>query len=218
MIKTTLIFDFDGTIINTNQLIEEGLNVFAKTYRGSELTKEEHKFMLGRPLEEQMRYINEDAYLAMTEIFKLWYLKEHNHKTTAFDGMEALIRVLYYQNYQLAIVSNNSRETVMHGLKHLNLTNYFDLILTCDDVQEKKPSPEGLYQALFRLNATMDEVLFIGDSSNDILAAKAANVDSVLVGWTMMERAEMAKLNATHIIHHPSELLVLLENKQKVTA
>jgi len=218
MKKNTLLFDFDGTIINTNKLIEEGLELFAKTYRGTSLSHSEHKFLLGKPLEDQMKYINTDAHLAMTEIFKVWYLQEHNNRTSAFDGIETLIKFLRIKKCKLGIVSNNSRETVLHGLEHLRLRDYFDVIVTSDDVTEKKPSPEGLHKALFMLNSTADESLFIGDSSNDILAANHAGIENVLVGWSLMEAHDIETLDIDYHISHPSKLLAILGDAQKITA
>lgn len=208
--KKTIIFDFDGTIINTNQLIEEGLSHFAITFRGTHLSSEEHQFLLGLPLEDQMKYINPKQYIYMTEAFRAWYLKKHNSRVSVFKGMDDIIAFLHDENYKLGIVSNNSRETVAYGLKQLKMEKLFKVIVTSDDVSEKKPSPEGLFKAMTLLDATPEACLFIGDSANDILAGHRAGLESVLVGWSLMEPQQIECLEPDYMIEKPSDLLSLI--------
>lgn len=208
--KNTIIFDFDGTIINTNRLIEEGLSHFAITFRGKSLSSEEHQFLLGLPLEDQMKYLNPKQYVYMTEAFRIWYLKKHSSHASVFEGMDDVITFLHDENYKLGIVSNNSRETVEFGLKQLKMENLFEVIVTSEDVSEKKPSPEGLFKAMTLLGAAPEACLFIGDSANDILAGNRAGVESVLVGWSLMEPQQIEYLEPDYTIEKPSDLLSLI--------
>lgn len=216
--KNTIIFDFDGTIINTNKLIEEGLHRFAITFRGTPLSNEEHRFLLGMPLEDQMKFINPKQYEYMTEAFKAWYLKEHESRVSAFDGIDDVILFLHSEKYKLGIVSNNSRETIDFGLKQLKMDSLFEVIITSDDVSDKKPSPEGLFKALALLNSSGDDSIFIGDSANDILAGNRAGIESVLVGWSLMEPQQIESLEPDYIIERPSDLLSLIGMVERITA
>jgi pyrophosphatase PpaX len=210
MIQSVL-FDFDGTIINTNALIEEGLNYFAEKYRGSRLTKQEHATLTGRPLEDQMAYINATHAEGMTEQFRIWYKHHHNQKTFAFPGIKEIIKTLYRANYRLGIVSNNSTESIKMGLNHLDLEAYFEAIITRDDVTQTKPAPEGLHKMLDVLNINQEDTLFIGDTSNDILAAKNAGIHSVMVGWSHMTIDEIMTLEPDYIILLPEHLLNVID-------
>lgn len=208
--KKYIIFDFDGTLINTNDMIEEGLDVFALAYRGTPLTREEHERLAGKPLMDQMAYISLEKWEEMTEAFKTWYFKAHAKMAKPFEGIDELLAYLKESQYKLAIVSNNSRTTIEFGLKQLGLEGLFDPIITCDDVIDKKPSPEGLLKAITLLGAGKEACLFIGDSSNDILAGKNAGIDSVLVGWTALEKQSLMALEPDYYISHPSELLQVI--------
>lgn len=216
--KNTIIFDFDGTIINTNKLIEEGLSHFAITFRGTSLSNEEHGFLLGMPLEDQMKFINPKQWEYMTEAFRAWYLKKHAQHVSVFEGMDDIIAFLHDANYKLGIVSNNSRETVDFGLNQLKMDKLFEVIVTSDDVNEKKPSPEGLFKAMALLRANPEECIFIGDSANDILAGNRAGIESALVGWSLMEPQQIENLEPDYIIEKPADLLSLIGMVEKITA
>lgn len=210
MIQSVL-FDFDGTIINTNALIEEGLNYFAEKYRGSRLNKQEHAALTGKTLEDQMAYINETHAEGMTEQFRIWYKHHHNQKTYAFPGIKEIIKTLHGANYKLGIVSNNSTESIKMGLKHLDLEHYFETIITRDDVSETKPSPEGIQKMLHVMDLNQEHALFIGDTSNDILAAKQAGIHSVMVGWSHMHIDDIMTLEPDYIILLPEHILNVIE-------
>jgi pyrophosphatase PpaX len=211
MIKT-IIFDFDGTIIDTNTLIEEGLNHFALRYRGSTLNKSEHKLLVGKTLEDQLGFISEQHKNSMSEQFKIWYKHHHNQKAKAFPQMVELIHGLKQLGYQIAIVSNNSTQSVEHGLRHLKLERYFDYILTRDHVKEVKPSPEGLEVILTFTESKPDEAIFIGDAATDVLAAKAAGLKSVLVGWSHLDVDDIIKLEPDYVISSALQLLTIIES------
>lgn len=216
--KKVLIFDFDGTLINTNHLIEEGLDVFAVAYRGWPLSREEHQMLAGKPLTDQMAHISPSKWEEMTDSFRAWYLKAHVKMAKPFDGMAELLAYLITCDYKLAIVSNNSRATIDFGLKQLEMEHCFSHIITCDDVREKKPSPEGLEMLLKQLGADPEDCLFIGDSANDILAGKRAGIDSVLVGWTAVDRHSLLALEPDFMIEEPHELLQLIEIAERISA
>ncbi len=211
MIKT-VIFDFDGTIIDTNALIEEGLNHFALRYRGNHLSRKELTELTGKTLEDQMLYIHPVHAFSMLEQFKIWYSHHHNSKTKAFQGMTTLINTLKNRGYKLAIVSNNSKVSLSQGLNHLQLSHYFDLVITRDDVKNVKPSPEGLERTLVLLDTLPSEALYIGDTHNDMLAAKNAKISNVMVGWSQLDVREMMLAEPDYIIASALQLLTIIES------
>lgn len=208
---TTVIFDFDGTIINTNTLIEEGLNFFAHRYRGYRLSREELMMLTGKPLETQMAYINGDKAQLMLEQFKIWYAHHHNSKVAAFPGMIRLIKRLKSSGYKLAIVTNNGRESLHMGLSLLGIMPYFEHIITREDVTQTKPSEEGILKVLEALDSRPEHAVFIGDTDNDVKAAKAAGVTSILVGWSMLDKVSQIELNPDYIALSTIELADIIE-------
>jgi len=210
MIKA-IIFDFDGTIIDTNTLIEDGLNHFAKQYRGLKLTKQELGHLTGKTLEYQMAYIHIEKADSMTMQFRNWYNHHHNEQARAFPGMIKLTQSLILQGYQLAIVSNNSKASLDMGLKHLGLEDAFQYVITKDDVKNVKPSPEGLEKAMQLLGVQPHETLYVGDAITDIMAARSAGAKSVLVGWTHLDANSIILAESDYLISSALHLFVVLD-------
>lgn len=208
----TIIFDFDGTIINTNNLIEEGLNHFSYMHRGYHFTKEEMLALTGKPLETQMAAIDQRLSKLLVEQFKVWYSNHHNQKTSAFPGMIELLRFLRGLNLNLAIVTNNSRASLEMGLKHLGIEDLFHMTLSRDEVSATKPEPDGLNEVLNKFEVHPHEAIFIGDTDNDILAAKAAGIKSAMVAWSILDEESIKRLNPDHILCDPPHLLEMLNH------
>lgn len=208
----TIIFDFDGTIINTNTLIEKGLNYFSMKYRNRRFSKEEMKSLAGKTLEDQMAAISSNNAGQLADEFREWYQIHHNAETNAFPGMINMLKFINRLNLKLAIVTNNSRASLEMGLDHLNIKDLFHMTLTRDDVSTTKPHPEGLHKILETFGIEAHEAVFIGDTDNDIHAAKAAGIKNILVGWSILDSEMVRLLNPDFIMETPSDLLEIIIN------
>ncbi len=208
-----VLFDFDGTIINTNDLIREGLNSFAERYRGYRLLDSEHKALVGKTLEDQMKYINPTKWQLMCNHFKIWYKHHHNSKTCAFPGMLMLIKTLHEGGVRMSIVSNNSTASLEMGLEHLGIADYFEYVITRDDVSETKPSPEGISKVMELMNLQNHEVIYVGDTAGDIHAAKNAGISNAIVSWSSIGPDSMMLLQPDYVLKSPSHLLDIIGEK-----
>lgn len=207
---TTVLFDFDGTLIDTHNLIIEGFNYISMKYRGMPFGANEHLSMLGKPLDAQLRMICPTGANAYITDFQQWYRDHHDHHARPYDDVHDMLHLLKSEGYRLGIVTNNSRQGLQLGLDLLGLESLFDVIVTRDDVSECKPSPEGMYKALHRLNVRSAETMFVGDSAGDIIAARTAGVMPVLVGWTTLSLEQIHLLAPAELIESPYEIPFLL--------
>lgn len=205
-----ILFDFDGTLLNTHDLIIKGLNRVSLKSRGIPFGTSEHNQILGKPLEEQMRILCPSNQVALTEEFQIWYRENHDHYAKPYEDIEDMLQMLQSEGYRLGIVTNNSRPGLQLGLDFLGLEHYFDILITRDDVPECKPSPLGIQKALAQLRMTPGECIYVGDSAGDILAAQAAGVMAVLVAWTAMTLEQVRVLSPDKIIESPYEIPFLL--------
>lgn len=210
MFKTVL-FDFDGTLINTHDLIIEGFNHISRLYNGRAFDESDHIKMLGKPLEQQIRLICPFEVPEATEAFKAWYAKNHDAHACGYEAVEDVLKVLRSEGYQLGIVTNNSQQGMQSGLDLLGLEKYFDVIITRDDVSECKPSPEGIQKALHMLKTAPQDCIYVGDSMADIYAARSAGVLPVLVGWTALTHDQIRSLSPVDLIESPFEILLMMQ-------
>jgi len=205
----SLIFDFDGTIINTNNLIIQTLKKVAKDKLNLTLEEEKINEMYGLAIDEQMRMLDQNREDELVDYYFDLYLRKVNSETFLFEGIEELLKELNVRNYSLYILTNNNTKDTTQSLDRLNILNYFEGMITMDDVSNGKPDPEGLQILFNNNNIDKNKALLIGDSPHDIEAGDEFNIKTVLVGWTMFDLEDF-KVKPDQIINKPGELLELI--------
>lgn len=180
----TILFDYDGTIMNTNQVIIESWQYTFRTVEGKERSVDSIISTFGEPLFKTMA--KQLPQITVEEGVKIYrsYMRDHyKDMITPFPGMVELIGKLKDRKYSLGLVTSRTGDTVYDGLEKYNLISYFDCIVSCDDTDKHKPDPEPLFIAMNKLSADPTESIMLGDSMFDIQCARNAGVKSVLVGW-----------------------------------
>jgi len=182
--KELIIFDMDGTLIDSGDVIANTIN-FVRTHLGLEEIKK--KIML-----EQLNNpeINSSLYFygtkeftpQQTELFTAYYNENCIKDIKLYEGIKELIDALY-KDFTLTIATNASREFATKMIEHLQIDSYFATVVGASCVQNPKPHPDMLLKILDDLQIGHQKSLLIGDSLKDIQAAKAANIDSYLVDW-----------------------------------
>jgi len=209
MIKA-VIFDLDGTLIDTNDLILDTFQHVIKKCLGRTPTEEELHQVYGKTLDEQMAFFSTERRQELVDAYKVYYRAHMDERTHLFEGVKRLLDELASRGLQMAAVTNKGSRGVHHAFDKFDLGKYFSVAITADDVTKGKPDPEGILAALNQLGVTAEEALFVGDSHSDILAAKGAGVKSVLVGWTFFHEDHYATFEADFIIERPMDLITLL--------
>ena len=147
----------------------------------------------------------------LVDAYKSYYRTHMDARTHLFVGVKDLLDDLARMNIKVATVTNKGSRGVLHAFDKFDLGKYFDATISADDVSNGKPDPEGIFAVLDRLGVEAGEALFVGDSLNDISAAKKAGVVSVLVGWTLFHEDHYTEFGADFIINKPMDLLKLLK-------
>jgi len=217
MIKTIL-FDFDGTLVNTNEIIKLTLNEISLKHAGKELTRNDFDDMLGKPLKDQMAHIygisGDELKSKYPEFFKLYrdlYNRRRDDLTMEFDGIREMLESLYEDGIEMGIVSSKGRDGIGHGLEKFALSKFFSLVLSKYDVKNSKPDPEGLIKAMNRMDSDTENTLFVGDSRHDLLAAKNAGVPFVLVAWTIAGFDKLKAMEPEYIIEEPMQIMDIVK-------
>lgn len=209
----TILFDFDGTVMDTNNVI---INSWQHTYRTLENREEDVAKILssfGEPLDITVKKVfpNVPADKAIA-IYRSYHYDNFGELITVFPGMRDLLRELDDRDYKLGLVTSRLRKTTMEGLEKYGLADYFDVIITAEDTDKHKPDPAPVNIALEKLDSLPEESLMLGDTMFDILCARNAGVRSVLVGWAMAitEEQKNGPDAPDYTIETAAELLDLL--------
>jgi len=182
----TVLFDFDGTIMDTNDVIIESWQHTFRTLEGKERAAPEIIKTFGEPLSITMeRFLPHVPVEESIKIYRDYQRSNFIELISLFPGIEELLEELKKRSYKMALVTSRLKGTTWQGIEKFNLSRYFDVVVTCDDTDKHKPDPEPVNIALEKLGSKPEESMMVGDSMYDILCGKNAGVKTVLVGWAL---------------------------------
>ena len=200
-----IIFDVDGTLTFTNQLIFDSFNHITKKYLGKSYSDEEVIALFGPTEDVILKEICNDEYESARKDYYKYY-KDNHSIAQLYDGIKSLIVEIKNADVLLSIFTGKGRTSALITLDEFELTNYFDLIVSGDDVENHKPSPEGINKFLQIFDLNPKDVLMIGDAPSDIIAANESGVEIASVVWDSYAEEEVRKLNPKNIFHSVTEL------------
>lgn len=207
---TTLLFDFDGTLLDTNELIIQTFQTVLNEHYPGKYMREDILPFLGPTLKETFESIDLEKSEQLIAEYRAWNLANHDTFASEFDGVSETLVQLKNADYKMAIVSTKRNDTIMKGLQLMPAGNVFDTIIGLDDVQHAKPHPEPLLVAMERLNSTPEETLMIGDNVHDILGGKNAGVRTAGVAWSAKGEKFIREQEPDFVLQHISDLLKIV--------
>lgn len=209
----TVIFDFDGTLINTNDVIVEAWQYTYKLYLGHEMPIEHITKCFGEPLLITME--REFPDISPEESAKTYRNRQREMAdglVKIFPGIEEMLGQLRQEGYKVGVVTSRTKDSTLFYMEKFGISHYFDAIVSCDDTGEHKPNPQPLLLGLEKLGAKAEEAVMVGDSSFDIRCANNAGVKSVLVDWRITggdDKLQECKID--YQLKKPMDMLALLE-------
>lgn len=196
---THIVFDVDGTLLDTAQCILEALRDTLKTLTGQDHKTEELSFALGMTSENVLRRLCVKEEL-IPSVIEMWVKKEEDCSQLIhpFPGIPELLDQLKDAGIKLGIVTSRTHSELDLVFRPFSLERYFSVIICADDTPEHKPSPAPLLTYMQKTGCTPSEVLYVGDSANDMTCAKRAGTDSALALWGAIDPQ-------TEATYHPAQ-------------
>jgi len=209
----TLLFDLDGTLINTNDLIIESFkHTFA--HYGLNFSLEEIITFNGPPLQQTFQKIGGSLADEMVVTYREHNFRFHNEYVKPFPHVLETIQTLEDQGFELGIVTTKMRKAVELGLEITDLKPFFKTIITLNDVTHAKPHPEPVLKAMQELQGEPQSTLMIGDNSHDIEAGHNAGVLTAGVAWAQRGETYLKQYKPTYMLGDMTELLDIVLEKQ----
>ena len=204
-----VLFDLDGTVIDTGSIILASMRHAAETVIGGSYTDEQLMAAVGGPgLEAQMRALDPERVDELVRVYRAH--NEPLHETISiFEGMPAALDELKDRGHRLGIVTAKRRATVDLAFARIPIEHLFETVVGGDETERHKPDPQPLQLALERLGASADQAAYVGDSPFDMQAAKAAGCFAIGVSWGRIHDAS-ALADANVVVDSPEELLGVL--------
>lgn len=208
----TVLFDFDGTVMNTTDVILDSWQHTFNTFEGRSRPVEEIVKTFGEPLHYTMERVlpHVDPEEAI-ETYRSFHRDNFGQRISVFEGMAELLAELKRREYKTGLVTSRLAGTTWEGLHKYDLAEYFDVVVSCDDTDKHKPDPTPVNITLEKLGSKAENSIMLGDTMFDILCARNAGVLSVLVGWAIaLSPEEIAGPDGPDFIIEKAEDLLLL--------
>lgn len=206
-----LLFDFDGTLLDTNSLIiETFMHVLGERFPGKYQPQDCVRF-LGPSLAETFKEIAPDEAEELISKYRAWNLEHHDELVKEYEGVVETLEKLKEMGIRLAIVSTKRRSTIARGLEIIGAAHLFEVVVGVDDVSRVKPDPEPILLALEKLGLNQSDVIMIGDNSHDIEGGKNAGVRTAGVAWAFKGRDFLQQFNPDYMLEHMSDLISIVK-------
>lgn len=207
-----VLFDLDGTIVNTNELIINSFMHALKENNLPPLSREQIIPHMGTTLQQQISTFSGLADTsALEKSYRAYNNNHHDELIASFPRVNETMDELLRRGIKLGIVTTKIRPTTLRALEMFDLLKYMETIVTVNDVEHAKPHPEPVLTALRNLNADPKRTLMVGDSAVDIQSAQAAGVRVAGVAWSLKGEETLRKYHPDYIIHDMSDLLTIVE-------
>lgn len=207
MVKA-IVFDIDGTIIDTEQIILKSVQMVLKEETQKEYTFEELRFVLGIPGEDALKKLdikNADRVLERLS----GTIRQFLHESSIFEGMEETLSTLAKEPIQMGIVTSKTEQEVVNEFNPFGLSEYFKQIISASDTEKHKPHPDPLLRCLELLQVAPEETIYIGDAIYDMQCAKGAGAKFALALWGA--KTTKAFEDADYILQNPKDILNLVK-------
>jgi len=195
MQKKLIIFDMDGTLVNSSLTIANAINYVRQNLGFEPMAKD---YILSRVNDHtinpaQTFYHTNRFETDHEKWFSEYYTNNHERELVLYEGIEKLLLNLKTKGHKLAVATNAYRGSTIESLTHLDIVHLFDGIACYDDVAQGKPHPDMLHKLLDELEHSSHEALFIGDGPRDEMASKNAEIDYIMVDWGFTEHADAVR-------------------------
>ncbi len=201
-----ILFDLDGTIVDSVALIRESYRHAVREVLGREVPEDDLVRQVGRPLDVQMRLESPEQQAALVHTYREWNRARAPEYLRLFPGVEEMLERLRAAGRTVGVVTSKSGPMLDEAFEVLSVRQYFMIVVAADDTRNHKPHPEPITTALTRLGRRADGACYVGDGRVDIEAAVAAGVTPIGVTWGFSDRDTLLGAGATLVADDPLEL------------
>lgn len=207
-----LLFDLDGTVVDSIELIIQAAEHAYDGRDGPRPTRPEWMALIGTPLAPMLRRwaVDEADVKFLWDRYRAFQLEHHDRLVSPYPGAVDLIRRLHARGHAMAIVSSKLELGIRRSLDFIGVTDCFGALIGIEATEKHKPEPEPVLLALERLGVRAADAWFIGDSPYDVLAGHAAGVRTIGVLTGPYDRAAMEQARPTHVVHALTEIEPLI--------
>lgn len=213
-----VLFDLDGTLIDTTDLILASCAFTFERHCGWCPPRDALVATFGRSLPEALLEFAERAGFAdpsseavrMLATYRAHNDEHHDALIRGFEGVVPMLDLLRQGGYRLGVVTSKREGTARRGLAFFDLARHFEVVVFHDDTERHKPHPEPLLHAMTSAGARPEETAYVGDSVHDVAAGRAARVTTIAALWGPFPRHELEAAGPDRLADTPADVVTLL--------
>lgn len=212
-----VLFDLDGTLLDSIGLLLECME-YAFADRAVVPTRARWTEGIGTPLRDQMRdfAVLEHELESVVERYRVHQHANLERLTSLFPGARDVVEWTRSAGAHVGVVTSKGHGMTHRSLRHVGLHDAFDIVITADDTIRHKPDPLPVQQALRTLGVPPERALFVGDSTHDMRAGRAAGTFTGAALWGPFSREQLAETNPTHWLHDLADVRPLVESLREM--
>lgn len=212
----TIIFDLDGTLLNTLDDITDSVNIMLGREGYPPRTREEVREFVGNGAKNLIRRalpetVSEEETLRCLAVYSKIYLENMFQKTGPYEGIDLILKELKKLGLKIGVVSNKPHEATRE-ICEFYFGSVLDAFIGDNPERKKKPAPDNVFEILKLMGSDKTKTLYIGDSDVDMETAKNAGLDCVGVTWGYRSEETLTEHGADYIIDEPWQLIHLIKN------
>jgi len=223
--RSVILFDLDGTLIDSAPDIRSAINDVLKQANLPEVTLEQTREFIGdgvtQLVQRAFTAIGIPLHAAALSLYRDRYLRAYEarlaNETRPYPGVPQTLRALRWAGWRLAICTNKPIAATQGVLQQLGLDAYFEATAGGDSFPVRKPDPRHLLATLATLDVTADQAIMVGDSENDVAAARGANIPIVVMSYGY-HRGSLADIDADLVLDDFDALPANLPDPAKAVA
>lgn len=201
-----VLFDLDGTLANTIDLIVASYNHAFREVMGVERDPDEIRSWIGRPLLDSFAAVAPEHAAELDRVYRAWNLAQTEELLREYPGVREMLEDLAGAGARLGVVTSKRRETALLAMRGVGIDGLLELLAAMEDTERHKPGPEPLLYAVERLGVRPADCVYVGDAVVDLQAGRAAGMAVVGVSWGAGERADLEAVGPDALVDSADEL------------
>lgn len=213
----TILFDLDGTLIDSVRLILDSYHHTLAQHGLPPRTDEDWLKGVGTPLSVQLAEWRDErgTIEAMIATYREYNLKHHDRMVTVYPGVVEALRGIKAAGLQTGLVTSKNRPGALRGLKLVGLDALMDVLVCADEVTNPKPHPEPVEKAVALLGADPAATVYVGDSVHDMHSGRAAGVLTAAALWGPFGRMHLEGSSPDYWLERPGDLIRLMKDSER---
>lgn len=214
MIKAVL-FDLDGTLLDTNELILTSFREAFKNVLNIEPPDDEIARLFGKPLVQSLIPYTEDKLGELVTTYRALNEVKHDTMCYAFPEVKDMLSELKGMGIKLGIVTSKRKVMADRGLKIAGIYDFLDVVMTPEATEKHKPDPQPALEACRLLGVNPNEAIMVGDATFDIMCGRDAGCKTIGVKYTVVPLEELISSNPDYLIDNPMEIIEIVKSLEK---